>query len=558
MIKYHLLLFVLTIHAIVNAQSFQNISNVSEEKGVNFERGLNWPQILAKAKAENKFIFLDCFATWCRPCKAMDQDVYPNDNVAQLLNEKFISIKVQMDKTPYDDVSIKNWYPDASAIQSHYTVTSFPTFLFFSPAGVPLHKGVGYKKPAQFITMIQETFNPGKQYYSVLKNFEPGKMDTAEMKGLARSLRNSDKELAGKIAADFLNRTNLSEWNWPDNLLLMTEFNESLQMQEIVIKYLREINDKEFVAANNLQLIKSFKKVPAVENLSVVHLGNLFFDQLSQKSNLELLRVFNENSTAKYIADRYINSLPDQKLLTKEHIQLLTAFTKTSKDRGFQIFYNQGKKMNAIMNLKLAESKNVAVISTDYAGLIIDKIISKEEIGPFWEKAVKDNDINWEKISKVINNKYGKEVAYRVILNSKINLFKYFAENHNRNWPDYIAYNIEKIQKYGTDTTSGFADATVLNNFAYNAIFLHSNDKKQINAAIQWMEGVVRRRPNDDGHIDTYASLLYKASRTKEAIEWEEKALELAMRKNKGDNTVKLYKNVIAKMKKGEKIWMNE
>lgn len=552
------LLLILTIHTIVNAQQSQNILPVSEERGVKFEQNLDWQQVLTKAKAENKYIFLDCFATWCGPCKAMDKEVYTNDKVAQVINDQFISVKVQMDKTPYDDAFIKKWHYNAFAIQSHYNVTAFPTFLFFSPSGIPLHKGVGFKNPEQFITLLQETFNPNKQYYNVLSNFEPGKMDTAEMKGLARSFINSDKGLAGKIAADYLTRINSNELIQPENLQFMTDFNENPQVQQILVQYLNTRTDSELTAANNLRLINSFKTVPAVRNLALVYLTNLPFEKLSNKSNLEMLGMFNTIPLAKEIADRYINSLPEEKLFTKEHIQLLTAFTKTSNDRGFKIFYHQGKKVNAVMILKQAESKNVAVITTDYAGRVSDNIITKEEIGPYWEKAVKENDINWEKISKVISSKYNKEVAYRTVLNSKVNLYKYFAEKHNRNWPEYIKYNIEKIQKYGTDTTSGFADAIELNNFAYGAVFLHSNDKQQIDVAIKIMAGVVRRRSNDEGHIDTYASLLYKAGRTREAIQWEEKAFKIAISKNSDESTIKMYENIIAKMKKGEVIWMSE
>ena len=44
-------------------------------KGIHFVNGLSWQEVLQKAKAENKYIFVDCYATWCGPCKAMDKEV---------------------------------------------------------------------------------------------------------------------------------------------------------------------------------------------------------------------------------------------------------------------------------------------------------------------------------------------------------------------------------------------------------------------------------------------------------------------------------------------------
>src|SRR5690348_4025352 len=70
-------------------------SNVSVEyragSGVNWVEGLSWKQVKAKAKNENKHIFVDCFTTWCKPCAEMDQKVYAVDSVGQYLNAGFIS-----------------------------------------------------------------------------------------------------------------------------------------------------------------------------------------------------------------------------------------------------------------------------------------------------------------------------------------------------------------------------------------------------------------------------------------------------------------------------------
>lgn len=172
-------------------------------KGIQFEQGLSWEQVKAKAKAENKYIFIDCYATWCVPCKVMDKKVYVNDTVAHAVNPKFISVKVQMDSTGKDDENVKKWYTDARMIQQKFNVNSLPTFLFFSPEGNMVHFGVGFKDVNDFKSLIGDVISPSRQYYSQLENYKNGQKEYATMASLARNVKEIDKELAKTIAKDY-------------------------------------------------------------------------------------------------------------------------------------------------------------------------------------------------------------------------------------------------------------------------------------------------------------------------------------------------------------------
>lgn len=46
----------------------------SQNKNINFELG-TFEEALAKANKENKLLFVDCYTTWCGPCKQMDKYV---------------------------------------------------------------------------------------------------------------------------------------------------------------------------------------------------------------------------------------------------------------------------------------------------------------------------------------------------------------------------------------------------------------------------------------------------------------------------------------------------
>jgi thiol-disulfide isomerase/thioredoxin len=53
------------------------LAQAQTDTGVHFEHNLSWTAIQAKAKAENKYIFMDCFTTWCGPCKYMSTTIFP-------------------------------------------------------------------------------------------------------------------------------------------------------------------------------------------------------------------------------------------------------------------------------------------------------------------------------------------------------------------------------------------------------------------------------------------------------------------------------------------------
>ena len=57
-------------------------------------------EAFAAAKCENKPILLDIGAVWCHWCHVMDRESYDNPEIAQLVNERFIAVKVDRDERP--------------------------------------------------------------------------------------------------------------------------------------------------------------------------------------------------------------------------------------------------------------------------------------------------------------------------------------------------------------------------------------------------------------------------------------------------------------------------
>jgi len=164
---------------------FSPLLGIAQEKGTHFDHESSWEQIKAKAKAENKYIFVDCFTTWCGPCKYMTANIFPQEKVGAFMNENFINVKVQMDKTPNDNEFVKSWYADADKIASQHQIMAYPTFLVFAPNGEIADRFVGGREADQLIEVCKDALVPERQYYTQLKKYPEHRNDTAFLRKLS-------------------------------------------------------------------------------------------------------------------------------------------------------------------------------------------------------------------------------------------------------------------------------------------------------------------------------------------------------------------------------------
>jgi len=183
------------------------IDRVKTSHGIHFETGLSWEEIQAKARAENKFIFMDCYATWCGPCRYMSDSVFTQEEVGQYMNDRFISVAVQIDRTSKDGENIRKWYEDAGSIAKQYSIEILPTYLFFAPDGHAVHKFVGAtgKEGKDFIAKADESLDPNKQYFTLQENYKLHLNDPAFLRNaLISSLSLEEEKRAESISDDLV------------------------------------------------------------------------------------------------------------------------------------------------------------------------------------------------------------------------------------------------------------------------------------------------------------------------------------------------------------------
>ena len=100
---------------------------------------VNWyawgEEAFQKARSENKPVLLSIGYSACHWCHVMEHESFENEEIAQLMNENFISIKVDREERPdLDQIYM-------SAVQMMTQHGGWPMTVFLTPEGVPFYGG---------------------------------------------------------------------------------------------------------------------------------------------------------------------------------------------------------------------------------------------------------------------------------------------------------------------------------------------------------------------------------------------------------------------------------
>ena len=96
------------------------------------------PEAFARAKAEDKPVFLSIGYSTCHWCHVMAHESFEDSRVAEAVNRDFVPIKVDREERPdVDDVYM-------AAVQAMTGTGGWPLSLFLTPAGKPFYGGTYY------------------------------------------------------------------------------------------------------------------------------------------------------------------------------------------------------------------------------------------------------------------------------------------------------------------------------------------------------------------------------------------------------------------------------
>ncbi|NML36622.1 thioredoxin fold domain-containing protein [Chitinophaga sp. G-6-1-13] len=149
-----------------------------------------WQASLDQATKENKLIFLDCYTSWCGPCKWMEKNVFNVPEVFNYYNQHFINTKHDMEKGEGVDLRKK------------YNIQSFPTYLFINGKGEVVHRTGSRMSVEEFLEEAHMATDPNRNMSSLSARYNAGERSVPFLLNYYLAVYKSDRRMAAKIGEE--------------------------------------------------------------------------------------------------------------------------------------------------------------------------------------------------------------------------------------------------------------------------------------------------------------------------------------------------------------------
>lgn len=316
----------------------------------------DYTSALALAKSQNKIILLDFYTDWCIPCKQMEEHIFTQKRVLEVINSDFIKLRLDAEKGEGIELAQK------------YGISGYPTLVFLGSDG--MEKGRIQGAPFNtnfFINVLNVVRGKTTDIATLLLKFQSStgveKLQTAKdiaVLGPAHYMLlkgESQKKLREevKIVVDYYFKNKPSEemTNLQDfeiiSMFLDGATNESSQIIHLYKNYdkfksiVPEADLAPFVVKVNNQSIQEYsRRGDLIWKRFVGYIGNELagaYAYMGEKNAKELMSCVGNINMALYVDknfDRYIN-------LRDKYTDLLTTSGSDTKGNYFyaaQVLYN--------------------------------------------------------------------------------------------------------------------------------------------------------------------------------------------------------------------------
>lgn len=366
----------------------------AQEVSIDFEKQPSWEDILIMAKNQNKPIFVDAYTTWCGPCKIMDRDVFTEENVVEYFNEKYINVKMDMEKG------------EGITLMKDWEVNAFPTLLYFDTEGTLTHRVVGAYDAADFLEYSKMALDKDKMALNLQKRYDAGERGGAFMYNYLLTLKLGYHEERGR---------------------------------EVANSYLSNLTKRELLDAENWSVINEFMKDPTTKEFQYL-LANI--DRLRLLHDVEEVNNKFYNTIEKQIQSWFY--WPDSVPFESEKETALIYFLQTSNYDGApsllsKLLINKYKRTNNNKQYLSTIDYSVEFNLINESSQIVNyakKIMSSFKDEQAWRKT-----LSWLKIAEEKETEVQHKPA---IFKAKSKVFKKLGYNKEAQKSRLLAEKAEK------------------------------------------------------------------------------------------------------------------
>lgn len=163
--------------------------------GIHFLEGEPWDNVLKMAQQQNKYIFMDCYTSWCGPCKALSKDIFTRKDVGDFFNANFINVKYDMEKGVGKD--LRKQYQE--------NIIGYPTLLLIGKDGKVVHQMAGFQEAGVLIAGMKAGME-GNSLFAFKDKYASGNRDLNFIKDYVAALEGAFmRDEIAKVVVDYIN-----------------------------------------------------------------------------------------------------------------------------------------------------------------------------------------------------------------------------------------------------------------------------------------------------------------------------------------------------------------
>lgn len=218
----------------------QNRSIIFEQAGIEASLG--------KAKNENKLVFIDCYTSWCGPCKEMSKFVFTKDSVADFFNARFVNMKIDMEKG------------EGPALAKEFHVEAFPTYLLLNSERKVVYRFVGAMPADSFLAKISMGMDPKNRVAVLNERYAAGDRSKELLREIIPiKVEGMETSVAKKLSREYFDMLSPKEKALPENWFLFGENRYAMYLSNIhspTFSYLAD-HWQDFVKQNGKEKVES-------------------------------------------------------------------------------------------------------------------------------------------------------------------------------------------------------------------------------------------------------------------------------------------------------------